>query len=92
MKALENVDPKELIQSAATTLLQEKRHDAESRIKQILIRQESLAEQLRAHQNSVKKAQEAIDKGQRMIERLANGDWSVLADNNNKPQEPAANT
>lgn len=80
MKPIENIDLKDLLESAAQNLLVEKRNDAESRIRQTLIRQEALVVSIHAKENELKKLREKMDKSSAKIDRLRKGDWSVLAE------------
>jgi hypothetical protein len=80
MKQIENTELKDLLESAAQNLLLEKRKDAESRIKGILIRQEAMADAIRAKENELKKLREKMDKSTAKIDRLRKGDWTVLSE------------
>ena len=80
MKQIENTELPDLLKSAADALLAEKRKDAESRIKGILIRQEAMADAIRQKENELKRLREKMDKSTAKIERLRKGDWAVLAE------------
>lgn len=80
MKPIDQTNLPDLLQSAAAKLLAEKRNDAESRIKGILIRQEAMADSIRTKENELKKLREKMEKATQKIERLRNGDWAVLAE------------
>ena len=75
------------MEGAANALMAEKRHDAESRIKQILIRQEKLAESIKASENELKKLNAKLEKSVAKINKLKSGDWSVLNEQENEKDE-----
>lgn len=87
MKAIPDTDPNDILLSAAASLLTDKRKDAESRVKQILIRQEALAESILSKERELKKLREKMDKSSQKIERLRNGDWAVLAEIEKEEQQ-----
>jgi hypothetical protein len=80
MKPIQDTELPDLLKSAASKLLAEKRNDAESRIKGILIRQEAMADSIKTKENELKKLREKMEKSSQKIERLRNGDWAVLAE------------
>ena len=87
MKPIPSLNLTDLLEGAASALLTEKRHDAESRIKQILIRQEKLAESIKAAENDLKKLNGKWDKSVAKINKLKAGDWSVLNEQDNEKDE-----
>lgn len=80
MKQIDNVNLSDLLESAALNLLTEKRKDAESRIKQILVRQEAMADAIKTKESELKKLREKMEKSTAKIDRLRKGDWAVLAE------------
>lgn len=80
MKQIADTNLNDLINGAAQALLAERRQDATSRIKQVLIRQEAMAEAIKAKELELKKLNDKMAKSTAKIERLRNGDWSVLAE------------
>jgi len=87
MKPIPLLNLTDLLEGAANALLIEKRHDAESRIKQILIRQEKLAESINATENDLKKLNAKWQKSVAKINKLKAGDWSVLNEQENEKDE-----
>jgi len=87
MKPIPSLNLTDLLEGAANALLIEKRHDAESRIKQILIRQEKLAESINATENDLKKLNAKWQKSVAKINKLKAGDWSVLNEQENEKDE-----
>ena len=57
------------------------------RIKQILIRQEKLAESIKAAENDLKKLNSKWEKSVAKINKLKAGDWSVLNEQDNEKDE-----
>jgi len=87
MKPIPSLNLTDLLEDAANALMAEKRHDAESRIKQILIRQEKLAESIKASENELKKLNAKLEKSVAKINKLKSGDWSVLNEQENEKDE-----
>jgi len=87
MKPIPALNLTDLLEGAANALMAEKRHDAESRIKQILIRQEKLAESIKASENELKKLNAKLEKSVAKINKLKSGDWSVLNEQENEKDE-----
>jgi len=87
MKPIPSLNLTDLLEGAANALMAEKRHDAESRIKQILIRQEKLAESIKASENELKKLNAKLEKSVAKINKLKSGDWSVLNEQENEKDE-----
>jgi len=87
MKPIPSLNLTDLLEDAANAFMAEKRHDAESRIKQILIRQEKLAESIKASENELKKLNAKLEKSVAKINKLKSGDWSVLNEQENEKDE-----
>lgn len=98
MKPIPETSLADIVTGAATQLLHERRQDAESRIRQILKRQEILAEELRKADAAAAKVRGRLEGSAKMIERLKAGEWQVLAEmekalkQEQQPQKPGATT
>ena len=80
MKEIPETNLPDLIEAASKSLLQERRKDAESRIRGLLIRQEAMSESIRTKESELKKLREKLEKSVAKMTRLSKGDWSVLAE------------
>ncbi len=87
MEKLENVNLSELVVEASDALLTEKRNAAASSIKKHLQRVEQLAIDVRKIEKELKSKREKLVKAQAKIEKIKEGDWSLLADKEDGPKK-----
>lgn len=88
MKAIPETNLADAVTGAATSLLIERRNDLDSRIKQILRRQEALAEAVRRTEREAEKLRNKLEHSSRLIERLKAGEWQVLAELEKAAKQP----
>jgi outer membrane murein-binding lipoprotein Lpp len=91
MEKLENVNLAELVVEASDALLTEKRNGAASSIKKHLQRVEQLAIDVRKLEKELKSKKEKLAKAQAKIEKIKEGDWSLLADKDDSPKKNSHN-
>lgn len=80
MKPIPDIDLSGLFQSAVLNAINDQRQNLDSRIRQILKRQEAVTQQVRKDSRALEKSTERMKKLQSNIDRLKAGDWQVLSD------------
>lgn len=86
MEKIENVDLGSLVTEASTELMTDKRKSAASIIKIHLQRVEQLAIDIRHAEKDIKKKKEKLEKAQAKINKIKEGDWSLLAEQEDGPK------
>ena len=85
MEQIDDVKLDELVAEASSELLDQRRKQASSAVKQILQRTEQLARDIKNLKGQVAKKQGKLDFALARIEKLKKGDWSVLQDKQEQP-------
>ncbi|KKK98742.1 hypothetical protein LCGC14_2639720 [marine sediment metagenome] len=80
MEKINNVDLSQLVEESAEKLVAEKRNKAASLVKQELQRIEQLKIDIKKIDKDRKNKQDKLDKAQAKMDKIKNGDWSVLAE------------
>jgi hypothetical protein len=87
MEKLENVNLAELVVEASEALLAEKRNTAASIIKKHLQRVEQLAIDVHKVEKELKSKKEKLVKAQAKINKIKEGDWSLIAEQKDGPKK-----
>jgi hypothetical protein len=87
MEKLEGVDLKVLVAEASDALLTEKRNSAASIIKKHLQRVEQLAIDVHKLEKELKGKKEKLTKAQDKIEKIKEGNWSLIAEQKDGPKK-----
>jgi len=78
----------ELVEDTATSLVAALRKDYQGKIRQMLLKLEQLDKEITDGEKQLNKKRQAFTKIQARIDKLRDGDWSVLKDNDqNKKKE-----
>lgn len=80
MDKIENVDLGSLVTEASTELMAEKRRVAANHIKIHLQRVEQLVIDVKKAEKELRKKKEKLEKAQAKINKIKEGDWSLLAE------------
>lgn len=86
MKPIENTTPEELLSEAARQLINEQKHAAVTQIKEALKRVAQLSNDIATMTSSLEKKQKELDGANGRLDKLRNGDWSVLQEVKEKPE------
>lgn len=87
MEKLENVNLAELVVETSDSLLTEKRNAAASIIKKHLQRVEQLAINVHKLEKELKGEKEKLAKAQAKIDKIKEGDWSLIAETKDGPKK-----
>ncbi len=86
MDKLEDVDLAQLVEESSKELMVSKRYDAANIIKNHLQRVEQLAIDVRTAEKALVKKKEKLAKAQAKIDKIKEGDWSLLAEKEDGPK------
>ena len=86
MDRIEDVDLKALVSVVSNELITEKRNVAANSIKQHLQRVEQLAYDVSSLEKQLKQKKEKLAKAQAKVDKIREGDWSLLADKKDSPK------
>lgn len=80
MKPIEGVNLVDLVENTSVELLNDRRKQAASIIKQQLQRMEQLTIDVRNLEKELKKKQEKLVKAKAKMDKIKAGDWSLISD------------
>ena len=80
MKEIKGVDLADLVSEVSIGLLDERREQAASIIKQQLQRMEQLTIDVKNAEKELKKKQDKLTKAQDKIDKVKSGNWQILSD------------
>jgi uncharacterized protein HemX len=83
---IEGVDLSELVKEASTELMAEKRRQASNIIKNHLQREEQLVLDIRQLEKNLKGKKDKLAKAQIKINKIKEGDWSLLVEKKDGPK------
>ena len=87
MEKIENVNLSELVEESSKELVADRRKQAASIVKKHLQRAEQLAVDVRQAEKSLNKKKEMLKKAQEKINKIKEGDWSLLAEKEDGPRK-----
>ena len=82
---MDNVDLSQLVEESSEELIADKRKRAASIIKAHLQRIEGLALDVRNAERELNKKKEKLEKAQQKLNKIKEGDWSLLSDKKDGP-------
>jgi len=86
MKKIDGIELSDLVHRALQDIHAEEEAKISSLIKKKLIEIEGLATEIQRDEKSLGKKKEKLEKAQAKLNKIKEGDWSVLADNDNQKQ------
>ncbi len=87
MEKIEGVNLEELVEESSADLVEEKKKSVAGLIKQQLQRMERLATEIKNLEKEINGKRDKLKKIQEKIEKIKNGDWSVLTEKKEQKEQ-----
>lgn len=87
MQKIEGVELKDLVQQASEEFLRKQQLDGVKRIQKLLSAIFDLGLEIKGLESQLTKKREQLEKKQRVVEELKQGNWSILADDESKKND-----